>query len=421
MNTNDKARLEKAIYALSGLTLFRSLRADALVKDVYSFLLYFSKTIEKSSPTLSERKKLIDSYARLYAKLQKKTNTHTPELTAHIKNLLFLSDNPFSRAAAKRDSTKESLDSVLWKKAQTEMENLFSFLFLPSEIFTREIFEITGQTLPDWLIPASSETPEEALSHLFSFYQKNGFGLFSLYHAFVWKNKKLEPVRNPDTIKRSQLFSYEYQLSRIDENTQKLVHGKIAENLLLFGARGTGKSSSVKAMANTYRKEGLRLIEINKDDLLTISELLENISQYLDTRFSFILYLDDLSFAENDTRYTALKTLLEGGMKMRPKNTVIYATSNRRHIIVEKKEEDMYASDSRNERLSLSDRFGISIRFDTPIQTEYLDIVRGILSERGVFFSPDTMEEEARAWAMQENGFSPRTARQFCDAFESRS
>ncbi|HEY5504097.1 MAG TPA: DUF815 domain-containing protein, partial [Sedimentisphaerales bacterium] len=160
-------------------------------------------------------------------------------------------------------------------------------------------------------------------------------------------------------------------------------------------------------------------IEVDKDDLLTIADLLAYLSELSDVRLSFILFLDDLSFAEEDTRYTTLKTLLEGGIKTRPENVAIYATSNRRHIVAEKETNEMYANDAKDEKLSLSDRFGISIRFASPNQQVYLEIVYGILSDRNVPFDREIVAQKALMWAMRENFRSPRTARQFADYYEA--
>ena len=419
MNDDDKEILENVLYCLSGLTLFRGIRQEPFVKELYDFLLFFSPRNDTEPPTAVEKAKKTSAYSQLFSMLQAKTEDPVPNLTSFLFQMLYVDDNLLSRTAVKRGSSLNAISPDLFSLAQKELTELRDLFSLRSEIFTETIHEETGHTLPNWKTSQMQGSPDEELALLFSRYQKDGFGLFSLYHTFIWKNHKLEPVKKPDPILRHQLFSYAYEIGRIEENTKKLTLGKIAENLLLFGARGTGKSSTVKAMANTYCQNGLRLIEIGKDDLLTITDLLEYISEFSDTRFSFILFLDDLSFAEDDSRYTAVKTLLEGGVKTRPKNTAIYATSNRRHIVAEKKESDLYANDSRNERLSLSDRFGIAIRFAMPTQEEYLSIVRGILEDRKIPFDEDEVAKNARLWAMQENGFSPRTARQFCDSMDS--
>ena len=175
----------------------------------------------------------------------------------------------------------------------------------------------------------------------------------------------------------------------------------------------------MKAIANEYKDRGLRLIEIDKDDLLSIPDLLEYLSQLTNTFLSFILFLDDLTFPEEDTRFTVLKTVLEGGIKKRPDNVAIYATSNRRHIVAEKDSSETYANDAHDELLSLSDRFGISVRFSSPNQQIYLNIVYGILSDRKIEIDREVVAQKALTWAMRENGRSPRTARQFADYYES--
>ena len=414
----DSAHPENTLYSLSALTVFRSIREDALIAGLHEYIRFFLSLPKEESLSQQENTTLIEGYTDLFALLSETQKSVDPSLTEHIFRVMHRSDNPFSREGARRGSTFGQIDEQLLEAATADIRRVLMLFTFSAEPFTSRIHAETGLSLPLWRI-GETRTANDILSQLFTHYQERGFGLFSENHAFLWKNKSLHAVQNPDPIKKSQLYSYEYEIGRIDENTRKLVMGRPAENLLLFGARGTGKSSAVKAMANTYCDRGLRLIEIDKDELLTISDLLEYISGYTETRFSFILYLDDLTFVENDNRYTALKTLLEGGMKTRPKNTAIYATSNRRHLIAEKKEQELYTQDARNEKLSLSDRFGMAIRFASPTKAEFQEIVRGILSNRGLPFDAESIDDTAAQWAMHENGFSPRTAKQFCDYYES--
>ena len=410
-------KTKEILFAINGLVCFQSIRKTNLIRCTIDFLTSFEESLQHNDGTNKQLAITIEKYTQVFFAVMDDVN-QAPDFSIKIISLLEQDENFFSIYASGRTSTISAFPSEANHIVYQDLKKCISLLTFSSSIYVEYLKEKTGCELPKWYNNISFLSIDELYHYLWNKYQANGFGMFSKYHAFVWKNKKLEPVRNPDTIKREQLFSYEYELNRIEENTKRLISGKRGENLLLFGARGTGKSSIVKAMANDYHSEGLRLIEINKDDLLTISELLEYLSDFLNTRYSFLLFLDDLTFSEEDVRYTALKTLLEGGMKSRPVNTAIYATSNRRHIVVEKKEQDLYANDGRNERLSLSDRFGIAIRFASPTQVQYLDIVQGILKFRNLSFQVNTIEKEAITWAMQENGFSPRTARQFCDFYE---
>ena len=403
--------------SLSALTLFRGITADPILRQLRDTLCTLSSLGEREFTESSKLSSIMSDYAEIYTGLMHAQQSVKPSLTAHIAGLLRVSENLFSREAAMRDSSPERMDPALEAATKRELELLRQVLYLPAAVFTSPIASATGVTMPEWITDKPIST-DAWYRELFAQHQKNGYGQFSEHHAFVWKNGQLVPVSHPDPILRSGLFSYEYEISRIDENTQKLIDGKIAENLLLFGARGTGKSSAVKAMVNSYRDDGLRLIEIDQDSLLSMADLLEYLSSYLHTKFTFLLFIDDLVFMENDKRYNALKTLLEGGMKTRPRNTVIYATSNRRHFVAEKNDRELYAGDARNEKLSLSDRFGIAIRFASATKDVYVSIVRGILADRNLSFDPETIDDISVKWAMRENGFSPRTAKQFCDYYQ---
>lgn len=417
INKNIESEIKKILYAINGLVCFQNIRKTNLFRSTIDFLTNLEKIITSPSST-KQISKLIKKYSQLFSAILPDQSNEKPDFSVKVMTLLEQDENFFSFQAASRDRSVSDFSQEMKQIIFQDLEKCILILSFSSSIFLNYLKEEIGCVLPSWHNEICFSSTEELFTHLWDKYSTDGFGMFAKYHAFIWKNKKLDPVRNPDSIKREQLFSYEYELDRIEENTKRLLKGKRGENLLLFGARGTGKSSIVKAMANDYHSKGLRLIEINKDDLLTISELLEYLSEFLNTQYSFLLFLDDLTFSEDDVRYTALKTLLEGGMKARPLNTAIYATSNRRHIVVEKKEQDLYTNDGRNERLSLSDRFGIAIRFASPTQSQYLEIVRGILTQRNLSFSLNKIEKEAVTWAMKENGFSPRTARQFCDYYE---
>jgi predicted AAA+ superfamily ATPase len=218
----------------------------------------------------------------------------------------------------------------------------------------------------------------------------------------------------------ADLVGYEREREPAIRNAERFAAGLPANNVLLYGERGTGKSSTVKALLNEFGDKGLRLIEISKEHLGDFPELMAAVRN---RRQRFILYVDDLSFEEQETHYKALKAILEGGIEARPDNVVLYATSNRRHIVRERfgdrtaaSDDDVHMMDTMEEKLSLSDRFGIRVRFGTPDQLRYLDIVRGIAARRGVGLADDELERRALSWARRQNGRSGRTARQFVDA-----
>lgn len=209
------------------------------------------------------------------------------------------------------------------------------------------------------------------------------------------------------------MIGYEEERKIVIENTEAFLKGFPANNVLLYGDKGTGKSSTVKALLNEFYKEGLRLIEINKNDIKDLSYILDIIK---DRGMKFILFFDDLSFDESEADYKELKSVLEGGVEVLPSNIVIYATSNRRHIVTENIEDnELHNTDAREEKLSLSDRFGITITFVTPSQEEYLKIVKGLAQKHNIEIEWNLLKEKALQWAIWHNGRSPRSAKQFID------
>ena len=258
---------------------------------------------------------------------------------------------------------------------------------------------------------------------LIEFHMKNGTGRSTAYSAFVWERYdnedegRLREIKEPDPVRLKDLIGYESQKQEIIQNTENFLKGIPANNLLLYGARGTGKSSTVKAILNEYADEGLRLIEVDKEqlgDFTRIIRLLRHKKQ------KFIIFVDDLVFAENEASYSALKTILEGRVENRPDNILIYATTNRRHLVQEKfsDREDVNYKDTREEKLSLADRFGITISFLAPNQIEFLQIVKGIVNSRNIEIDEKELESEALKWEKWHNGRSPRSAVQFANWLE---
>ncbi|MCL2318762.1 MAG: ATP-binding protein [Treponema sp.] len=268
--------------------------------------------------------------------------------------------------------------------------------------------------------------------------QKNGAGELGLYRSFFWNPPhKLMPVTNPDPVRLADFSLYEDQRSVVVSNTLRFLEGKSANNLLLYGDRGTGKSATVKAVCHEYSGRGLRLVELRKDQLGGLPEVLE----YLGTRsMKFVVFIDDLSFEAVDDSFTTLKALLEGGVETRPANTVVYATSNRRHLVKERMADrpvsalnesssggEVRAFDAMQEQLSLADRFGVTVIYTLPSQDEYLTIAEHIACGRSLIKnaeedpSPEAEEkrrnfrENALRWERWFNGRSPRTAAQYVD------
>lgn len=251
-------------------------------------------------------------------------------------------------------------------------------------------------------------------------YKRYGYGDIATYRAFRW-DKNLVGVRHFEKFLLSDLVGYAHQKELLIGNTTAFVDGKPANNVLLVGARGTGKSSSVKALVNEFYSKGLRLVQITKPQLKNLPEIMEALRKFMSKRF--IIFLDDLSFDESETEYKYLKSAIEGGVESRPENVLIYATSNRRHLIREtwrdrsEEHEELYRDDSTNETISLSDRFGLIIHYYAPTQAEYLEIIRSMLKRQGIELDEETLRLEGLRWEMSHSGRNGRTAQQFVNHY----
>ncbi|MBO4779704.1 MAG: ATP-binding protein [Selenomonadaceae bacterium] len=251
-------------------------------------------------------------------------------------------------------------------------------------------------------------------------YRRYGYGDIATYRAFRW-DKKIVGIRHFETIRLDDLIGYAHQKELLIGNTTAFVDGKPANNVLLVGARGTGKSSGVKALVNEFYSQGLRLVQITKPQLKTLPDLMETLRQFMSKRF--IIFLDDISFEESEAEYKYLKSAIEGGVESRPENVLIYATSNRRHLIRETwrdrhdEQEEIYRDDSTNETISLSDRFGLIIHYYAPTQAEYLEIIRSMLKRRGIELDAEQLRIEGLRWEMSHSGRNGRTAQQFVNHY----
>lgn len=264
----------------------------------------------------------------------------------------------------------------------------------------------------------------DTLEVLGTYYQQSGTGLFAQYRALRWQSGQLIGIIHPDLIKINQLTGYESQKEALVKNTEFLLAGYSALHVLLYGSRGTGKSSLVKGLLNQYSHRGLRLIEVSKSDLKDLAiivERLRNVSQ------KFIIFVDDLSFEEDDDAFKALKVVLEGSVTARSQNVVVYATSNRRHLIREffedrprpREGDEVHAWDTVQEKLSFSDRFGLTLTFEPANQDTYLKIVRHLALQAKITLTEEDLDYRALQWATRHNGRSGRTARQFIDFLQA--
>lgn len=255
------------------------------------------------------------------------------------------------------------------------------------------------------------------------FYKAYGVGMFGLNKAFrivhpTNGDMQFVPINNTEDVRLDDLIGYEIQKQKIVENTEAFVAGRKANNALLFGDSGTGKSTTIKAIINEYYDQGLRMIEIYKHQFQNLSQV---ISQIKNRNYRFIIYMDDLSFEEFETEYKYLKAVIEGGLEIKPDNVLIYATSNRRHLIREtwtdrtdlENNNGMHKSDTMQEKLSLVNRFGVTINYSKPSQKEYFQIVVGLAEKNGIHMTEEELCAEANKWELSHGGISGRTAQQF--------
>ena len=260
-----------------------------------------------------------------------------------------------------------------------------------------------------------AQTAEEFFLSVKDFYVTYGVGSFGINKAFYMQDDgSLTPVSHIKEARFEDIYGYETQKQKLIQNTAAFASGGSANNVLLYGDSGTGKSTSIKAVINEFFDKGIRIIQIAKHQFMHLGKLTETLKV---RNYRFILYMDDLSFEDFETEYKYLKAAIEGGLEEKPENVLIYATSNRRHLIKETFSErdgdDLHRNESIQEKISLSDRFGLSIFYPKPMQAEYFDIVLFLAEKAGFESDRDTIIAEARKWAVAHGGYSGRCATQF--------
>ena len=267
-----------------------------------------------------------------------------------------------------------------------------------------------------------NHSPEEMKSTLTEFYREYGVGKFGLHKAFRIMHDEdgvhIVPILNIAHVNLNDLVGYEIPKQKLIDNTEAFVEGRKANNCLLFGDAGTGKSSSIKAIANEYYDKGLRIIEVYKHQFQDLNDV---IAQIKNRNYKFIIYMDDLSFEEFEIEYKYLKAVIEGGLEKKPNNVLIYATSNRRHLIKESfadkegRRDQLHSSDTVQEKLSLVSRFGVTIFFCAPDKKQYQQIVTMLAKRHGIMMPEEELLLEANKWELAHGGLSGRTAQQFID------
>ena len=421
--------------ALSSLSIYRQLLDDPVIKKFYDLISYLCTGTD---PVI---------FLNLYNELFFTLASSNTSLASYIMDLIIFDDNPFSHCCTKGENCE-----LLEDAARRDLKCLqFALEITPTVIKTQakilcnlETKELAG--LPEWEDWSNSQCSSglqtkiketlyssgswgECLPALKKFYPEVGAGIFACYYAFTWERAAnsgfFKGIASPDPVRLKDLFGYEEERSEILENTQQFLKGYPANNVLLYGDRGTGKSSTVKAIVNEYHPRGLRIIEVPKNYLGDFPEITRELRERSQR---FIIFVDDLTFEDSTENYTALKAVLEGGLESRPANVLIYATSNRRHLVKESFSDrafsldedtgEIHESDSIQEKLSLADRFGITVIFTAPDQEQYLEIIEAIAKQRNIQIAREKLHREALRWATRHNGRSPRTARQFIDWLE---
>lgn len=346
----------------------------------------------------------------------------------HLITQILDDDNPFSRAASRQpwsaiaptlqQAAQQDLHS-LTLLAQYDTEQLGQWVQRACKIKTPPIPWTIATALPENPLTTASDWAD-AIAPLAAHYARQGVGIWARYHVFTWQQDEVRGIAHPDAIALTDLAGYDTQKAQLIENTEFLLAGQRALSVLLYGSRGAGKSSLVKAVANDYRDRGLKLIEVPLRHLVTLPDLVE---QLRDRPQKFILFVDDLSFEADDAMFKALKVVLEGTVTAAAPNAVVYATSNRRHLVREffadrprpSDADEVHAWDTWQEKLSFSDRFGLTLTFEPANQDTYLAIVRHLAQQLALPIATSDLDCQAKQWATQHNGRSGRSARQFID------
>lgn len=285
-----------------------------------------------------------------------------------------------------------------------------------ASVTPQQLKEVLGykEFLPEWEI--SDANFEIDFENKLANISKVGYGIFAKYNFFRLEDSVIVPVAHPDYQSMDQLFGYDRERNIIIKNTEALANGAGASNMLLYGDAGTGKSSTIKAVAAHFAPKGLRIIEVKKNQLYQIPAIMEELSA---NPLKFILFIDDLSFNGNDDNFSALKATLEGSISGCGDNVAIYATSNRRHLVKEtfddRNGDELHVNDTLQETMSLAARFGLAITFQRPDKDQYLEIVKSLASEYGIEMDEAELYRKAEAHAIRKNGRSPRTAKQFIE------
>lgn len=374
-----------------------------------------------------------NSFVSLLIRLAEKYNLYGNLFNSLLTNLLINNENSFSLALERKHDIAINLKDIvindfkiIFKMFNTDFscltllqQNLINN-FVPSKpVINQELFDIP-RSLQNSL--TNCKDVNEFYDTLEKFFLTYGVGKFGLNKAFRYENNEICPIIHIGNGRLDQLVGYESQKKILTKNTEAFLSGKKANNVLLYGDSGTGKSSSIKALLNEYYKDGLRMIEIYKHQF----KYLPSIIQELQSRnYKFILFMDDLSFEEFEIEYKYLKAVIEGGLEKKPDNILIYATSNRRHLVKQtwsdrQDQDEVNINDAKQEKISLSSRFGVKILYTHPNRQNYLEIIDGLAKQYNLQIPQEELHQKALTWEIRYGGFSGRTAKQFINAMLGR-
>ena len=392
---------------LHGLVVFRSLLDDPVVAR----LVDLTDRMEAGAPGYGP---VCDAVAQFEAALFEHTTNWGSYLSAAVLE-------------AETVCVRQAASGTLAPALQTALDSELAFLQALCGLTLDELLAAAGSAagqaqelafLPRW--ETSGIDLPAAYAQRMSEVGKKGYGMFAKHHVFTVENGQLVPVKYPDPQRLSELPGYEKEREKVIANTKALLAGMPANNVLLYGDAGTGKSSAVKAIANEFAPEGLRLVEVKKNQLYQIPELMDRLAA---NPLKFILFIDDLSFTANDDNFAALKAILEGSVGGRAKNIAVYATSNRRHLIKEtltdRTGDDIHEADTRQELMSLSARFGLTVTFQRPEKARFETILAELAKQHGIDMPMDQLLVKAEAFAIRAGGRSPRVAKQFIEQCEA--
>ena len=414
-------------HCVASLLLYKSIFDDAVGKTFLELLntLYNSDNSWQTSTVASVN--CLHAYSNWFRALAAINQSWQD----YLINQILSDENPFSQQVQKQALT--DLSPSLIAAAKYDLQTLENIYLCSTEQISHWVKTASQLSFTpiSWSAPTQANTFlhqrenwADALAELATYYRQHGTGIYACYGAFRWQEKQLMGINHPDPVELDNLVGYESQKQTIQQNTEFLLSGYAALNVLLYGSRGSGKSSLVKGLLPKYQARGLRLIEVAKSQLQDLPLIVE---QLRDSPQKFIIFVDDLSFEADNDAFKALKVVLEGTLTAKPQNVVVYATSNRRHLVPEffddrpspSEQEEVHSWDTVEEKLSFSDRFGLTLTFTPPDQDSYLKMVRHLAQQAKIELAEEELEFRAKQWATRHNGRSGRTARQFVDFLQA--